>query len=358
MSGGDCMLKYKKSIGLFAVLAFSFLLPSCSQIASPTTNIQTISYSSQDLTISSDSNIVKVGETLPLKAKYKNGNATVSWYSENESIFTIDESGLLKGIAVGTAKVTARLKDNLSIKAVYTVNVIPSTANADKANKQELAITTPLKNTEFTQGSFFDLTGLVVKLYTYDSNGKKDGGVEIKDYTSNPANGSYLGTLGSFTATISYPNATSATFDYTVVTAKEDLSLQKVLTNLEDQIGDTNQYKVAVNGRIYTSNGYRTIKYDQTYTEKAYYYNQGTNSYGIAAADDIENEDPTKNHKAGLFYYKVVNNQISPDYYYNHSYSADVNSSYASPVIQFDMLDPDTAPTRLINNSYHWLSAR
>lgn len=338
-----------KRVGLLALGSCALILASC--------NASSVSLSADSpFTISASTNTVKVGESLDLSINFPGEEERVIWISENESIASVDLYGKVTGNAVGQVIVTARSRNNLSKYASIQVNVIPASANPEKKNRQELAITKPLTSTEFTQGSFFDYEGLEVTLYTYDDEGNKDGGIVIDDFVTNPLKGTYLGNIGSFKATISYGSALSTSFDYTVVVANEDDSLKNVLTKLDDQMGYSGDhtYKVEVSGDLLTSSGYSSFSYSSTYTKNAYYYSNGSNSYGIASnSEDIVNDDPSKAHKAGLFYYNIKGNQIVPSYYYSHTSRPNVNDEYGdSPVNQFNMFDPSEAPTRLINKSY------
>ena len=53
---------------------------------------------------------VKVGETVELKAEASDTNATFSWSSSDESVATVDSSGMVKGVKAGTAIITVIAK--------------------------------------------------------------------------------------------------------------------------------------------------------------------------------------------------------------------------------------------------------
>lgn len=67
-----------------------------------------------------------LGKTYQLVAKIKSANASnqkLSWTSSNKKIVTVDSKGRIKGIALGTAKVTVRALDGSGASATCTVRV-------------------------------------------------------------------------------------------------------------------------------------------------------------------------------------------------------------------------------------------
>ena len=76
--------------------------------------------------ISLDDAEVSVGRTIQLKPKFTPADTTqrgVTWESSDETKATVDENGLVKGIAEGEVTITATSKENQSIKASCKVTV-------------------------------------------------------------------------------------------------------------------------------------------------------------------------------------------------------------------------------------------
>ncbi|HYT72635.1 MAG TPA: Ig-like domain-containing protein, partial [Gemmatimonadales bacterium] len=73
---------------------------------------------------------IQVGQTVPLTAAPKDANGTtlsgraVSWTSSNTSVATVDASGLVTGVAVGSATITAT-SEGKSGSAAVTVTQVP-----------------------------------------------------------------------------------------------------------------------------------------------------------------------------------------------------------------------------------------
>ena len=70
---------------------------------------------------------VTTGKTVTLTATAKPENATdktVTWSSANEKIATVDENGVVTGVAVGTTTITATAKDGSKVKATCKVTVL------------------------------------------------------------------------------------------------------------------------------------------------------------------------------------------------------------------------------------------
>ena len=66
-------------------------------------------------------------------------NKTVEWSSDNESVATVDQNGVVKGISVGTANITAKTTDgsNLSANCKVTVNPVVINLSTQTINLQK-----------------------------------------------------------------------------------------------------------------------------------------------------------------------------------------------------------------------------
>ena len=88
------------------------------------------------------------GSTKKLTATVRPSNATnkkVTWTSSNKKIATVTQTGKVKGIKAGTAKITVKAKDGSGKKAVCTVTVKNKTttaASTTAAQKKTASATT------------------------------------------------------------------------------------------------------------------------------------------------------------------------------------------------------------------------
>ena len=87
-------------------------------------NVQKIPVTGISLNKSSAS--VNIGSTVSLTAAIDPSNAsnkTVKWSSSNTAVAKVSSSGVVTGIAAGTAKITCKSADNSSVSAVCTITV-------------------------------------------------------------------------------------------------------------------------------------------------------------------------------------------------------------------------------------------
>ncbi len=79
------------------------------------------------LTISAPAKSLHIGYTLQLTPEYSPANASVkavTWSSENEKVATVDENGLVTGIAKGNTKIKAKASDGSGRYATYSITVL------------------------------------------------------------------------------------------------------------------------------------------------------------------------------------------------------------------------------------------
>lgn len=76
--------------------------------------------------------VVNVGELIGLTAKLKPGKATsrVTWSSKNASVATVDEYGIVTGVAAGKVKITAKISKKKKKTVTVTVNAAPEASTA------------------------------------------------------------------------------------------------------------------------------------------------------------------------------------------------------------------------------------
>ncbi|WP_260442375.1 leucine-rich repeat protein [Tannerella forsythia] len=87
---------------------------------------------------------LEVGQARPLTATVLPETATtqtVTWTTDNAAIATVNESGIVKGVAPGTAVITATTTDG-SHTATCTVTVVPSSSPVVKVTSLKLSATT------------------------------------------------------------------------------------------------------------------------------------------------------------------------------------------------------------------------
>lgn len=101
---------------LILALCFSCVLPACAADPVPVENI----------TLSQETAVVSVGKTITLQASILPKNATAKkpeWISSDESVATV-QNGKVKGIAPGTATITAKAADESGVSASAVVTVV------------------------------------------------------------------------------------------------------------------------------------------------------------------------------------------------------------------------------------------
>ncbi len=78
---------------------------------------------SSNITVSTPRKVLAVGNTLSLKATLLPNDATdnVSWYSSKESVATVDKSGVVTAVSVGTARIYAKTDSGITRYCTVTV---------------------------------------------------------------------------------------------------------------------------------------------------------------------------------------------------------------------------------------------
>ncbi|HBC5952480.1 TPA: Ig domain-containing protein [Escherichia coli] len=166
----------------------------------------------QSVTLTPNSTSVEKGNTVNLTANIQPSNATnkaVTWTSKNEDKATVDQSGNVTGVEVGTAiievttedggkKATATVEVTSPVVSVTGVEIEPSsttveenstvqlTANVEPAGATNKTVTWESKNTEFA--TVDSETGVVtgvaagtatIEVTTQDSSHKATATVEV-----------------------------------------------------------------------------------------------------------------------------------------------------------------------------------
>ena len=173
---------------------------------------------------------VKVGESTSLTASGPVEGATYLWVSDDESIATVDQTGLVVGQAEGKAKITVYDSTDFTVSSSVDVFVYGDTNAGEEI--ATLAIDTTNVKTVFSQGEAFTYEGLVVT---------------ITDFTTNPKEGTILNTRGTFDVYVSCEGAASVSYQITVEAAQEDLTLYDFVSKLSTS--SIFNYTVTVKGK-------------------------------------------------------------------------------------------------------------
>ena len=114
------------------------------------------------LSLSQTSAEIVVDRTLQLTATVTPSNAdnqALTWTSSNESVATVNNSGRVTAVSVGTARITARTTDGTNISAYCNVTVLPQLATG---------ISLSQTNLELNAGNSVQLTATVTPANTTD----------------------------------------------------------------------------------------------------------------------------------------------------------------------------------------------
>lgn len=275
---------------------------------------------------------VKVGESTSLTASGPVEGATYLWVSDDESIATVDQTGLVVGQAEGKAKITVYDSTDFTVSSSVDVFVYGDTNAGEEI--ATLAIDTTNVKTVFSQGEAFTYEGLVVT----------KNGAEITDFTTNPKEGTILNTRGTFDVYVSCEGAASVSYQITVEAAQEDLTLYDFVSKLSTS--SIYDYTVTVNGQIDYGGDTMASKVSYTYT-----YGE-TNYYYQALADDvvIEGQDyGYTNTSKGVMKFYLRDEVVEPACYYSHD-----STTYTDVIgtSMFNDLDPDLVPRRKTDDYY------
>ena len=275
---------------------------------------------------------VKVGESTSLTASGPVEGATYLWVSDDESIATVDQTGLVVGQAEGKAKITVYDSTDFTVFSSVDVFVYGDTNAGEEI--ATLAIDTTNVKTVFSQGEAFTYEGLVVT----------KNGAEITDFTTNPKEGTILNTRGTFDVYVSCEGAASVSYQITVEAAQEDLTLYDFVSKLSTS--SIYDYTVTVNGQIDYGGDTMASKVSYTYT-----YGE-TNYYYQALADDvvIEGQDyGYTNTSKGVMKFYLRDEVVEPACYYSHD-----STTYTDVIgtSMFNDLDPDLVPRRKTDDYY------
>lgn len=179
--------------------------------------VSSISLSTNSVTIYT----IGTYKTTTLIATISPGNATnsnVTWTSSSPSVATVNSSGLVTGLTVGSTTITVTSSDNNSITATATVTVIARTVT-------NVSIKTPTTKTSFIIGENIYSPSLALTI-DYNDLTSEDvtSGYSLSGYNSKQ--------LGSQTVTISYPGYSGTNPTYSVFVTNVGSATPVVATDL------------------------------------------------------------------------------------------------------------------------------
>ena len=182
--------------------------------------VKPISVTSVEL--NSNSETVKVGKTVTLVATVYPTNATnknVSWSSSDTSVATVNNSGVVAGIAAGSATITVTTADgNKTASCVVTVNAASTAEETFSITYLDLPTTYQTGNTEYTASSGIKFHAYNCANYSKKMQFKASSGylesteelvlqsITINDRESNELTVYGSNTAGSFSTTITGTN--------------------------------------------------------------------------------------------------------------------------------------------------------
>lgn len=176
------------------------------------------------LSLSASKTTIKVDETITLQVK-SNFSTSVTFTSSDNNIATVNDAGLVTGINVGSATITATSTIDETIKASIIINVI----DASEIHP-EIILVSNYKKT-YNVGEKLDFTGIKVTGYFGDYSE-----IDVTDKcTFSPASGTLLTEAGTITITCTYtPTGIPDSFEITVVGESQTLTKQDVKYDYHD----------------------------------------------------------------------------------------------------------------------------
>ena len=130
-----------KIIVVIAILASTTLLSSCKEVFGALDNVTNVDMFVEGKGVFDHAAKVEMGTTLQLKCSglvYE--DSKISWKSEDESIATVDENGLVTPVAIGKVKIMASTKSEYVYQSGYvTVTVVGTSVTLGDPIDQALA---------------------------------------------------------------------------------------------------------------------------------------------------------------------------------------------------------------------------
>ncbi|MEN8203869.1 MAG: Ig-like domain-containing protein [Bacteroidota bacterium] len=163
------------------------------------------------ISIGSDANEIRgLGNTLQMSATVIPGNAsdvTVTWSVDDETIATIDATGLLTAVAAGTVNVTATANDGSDVSKTKAIEIVDNTGVEDISANQLILYPNPAGSEIYIDHAsqiekivVVDMTGQVIKEINNNS------GAKLRIDIESLASGLYLIRATSFEGDVTIQN--------------------------------------------------------------------------------------------------------------------------------------------------------
>lgn len=266
----------------------SLVIPS---VSNGGTAVLAKAVAAESITAASTTATIKVGESVKLNATVAPANTTtnVVWSSSDANVAVVSKYGVVKGIAAGTAKITATLGDGSGKKVEFTVKVektesTPNDTPTSTPSDSETEDTTPVapKNVKVTKvtitgpskklaaGKKVKLTAKVTpsnatnKAVTWKSSNKKYATVDSKGNVTLKKAG--IGKYVTITATAKDGSKKKATYKIKIMKhAVKSIKLSASSKKLK--VGKTLKIKATVKTTGKTVN--KTLKWSSSNTKYA-----------------------------------------------------------------------------------------
>ena len=118
-----------KIIVVIAILATTTLLGSCKEMVAMLDNVSNVDLIVEGKGVWNHSAKVEMGSTLQLSCRglvYE--DSKISWKSEDESIATVDENGLVTPVATGQVKIMASTQSEYVYQSGYVLVTVIGTS--------------------------------------------------------------------------------------------------------------------------------------------------------------------------------------------------------------------------------------
>ena len=220
------------------------------------------------VSVSPSSGSISVGETLSLTATTSGGSGSLTWSSSNTNIATVNSSGVVTGVAAGSATITATYSGETATCSVTVTKAVSSLSKG---------ATSPTKTT-YTAGESFDPTGLTITA-TYSDSTTSDVTSSVV-WTPDPLTAgttSVTGTYGGKTITITGITVNQAT-EPEIIDSNSDLS-----------VGDYVVLRTAAGVGVTGWNDSKDATVSETQSEWKKFYVASASNSGFTLKDESAN---------------------------------------------------------------------
>ena len=167
---------------------------------------------------------IEVGSTEPLTATTKNpSDATVTWSTDNGSVATVSNAGVVTAVGVGTAHIIVALESDNTVSDTCTVTVtaIPRTVSVDGSGTMELTVggetqtrtASPSEGDDAVTYSSSDTRVATVNPSTGEVTAVGDGSCTIT--ASVDESGNYAAASATYTVNVTDPSLMTYTWNLT-----------------------------------------------------------------------------------------------------------------------------------------------